>query len=171
MMITIREESELKEFVVTTNSEFARVGRKGIIFKLSTETLLLTFSSDQVLKVFCVDKCKLLTSWNFLKDSNNFSDSVVKIREDKSSSVFRWHRFWHRREKYFNQKYFSERTEDSSASQYFQFYGYLSQQQNMMQDFIRTSTYQKAILDNPADFNGKVVLDVGAGKKCLILIG
>ena len=105
MMITIREESELKEFVVTTNSEFARVGRKGIIFKLSTETLLLTFSSDQVLKVFCVDKCKLLTSWNFLKDSNNFSDSVVKIREDKSSSVFRWHRFWHRREKYFNQKY------------------------------------------------------------------
>ena len=60
-MITIREESELKEFVVTTNSEFARVGRKGIIFKLSTETLLLTFSSDQVLKVFCVDKCKLLT--------------------------------------------------------------------------------------------------------------
>ena len=61
-MITIREESELKEFVVTTNSEFARVGRKGIIFKLSTETLLLTFSSDQVLKVFCVDKCKLLTS-------------------------------------------------------------------------------------------------------------
>ena len=57
----------------------------------------------------------------------------------------------------------SERTEESSASQYFQFYGYLSQQQNMMQDFIRTSTYQKAILDNPIDFNGKVVLDVGAG--------
>ena len=61
----------------------------------------------------------------------------------------------------------SERTEDSSASQYFQFYGYLSQQQNMMQDFIRTSTYQKAILDNPVDFNGKVVLDVGAGSGIL----
>ena len=26
----------------------------------------------------------------------------------------------------------------------------------MMQDFIRTSTYQKAILDNPIDFTGKV---------------
>ena len=25
-----------------------------------------------------------------------------------------------------------------------------------MQDFIRTSTYQKAILDNPADFTGRV---------------
>ena len=48
MMVTIREESELKEFVVTTNSEFARVGRKGTVFKLSTETLLLTFASDEV---------------------------------------------------------------------------------------------------------------------------
>ena len=61
----------------------------------------------------------------------------------------------------------SERTEESSASQYFQFYGYLSQQQNMMQDFIRTSTYQKAILDNPIDFSGKVILDVGAGSGIL----
>lgn len=48
---------------------------------------------------------------------------------------------------------FSQRTEESSASQYFQFYGYLSQQQNMMQDYVRTSTYQKAILDNSADFH------------------
>lgn len=48
---------------------------------------------------------------------------------------------------------FSQRTEESSASQYFQFYGYLSQQQNMMQDYVRTSTYQKAILDNSSDFH------------------
>lgn len=58
---------------------------------------------------------------------------------------------------------FNLRTEDSSASQYFQFYGYLSQQQNMMQDFVRTSTYQRAIYSNASDFQGKVVLDVGAG--------
>ena len=77
---------------------------------------------------------------HLVQDATKFAESVVKIREDKSASVF------------------SERTEDSSASQYFQFYGYLSQQQNMMQDFIRTSTYQKAILDNPADFSGKVLL-------------
>lgn len=59
------------------------------------------------------------------------------------------------------------RTEDSSASQYFQFYGYLSQQQNMMQDYVRTSTYQKAILGNSIDFNGKIILDVGAGSGIL----
>ncbi|KAG4066161.1 hypothetical protein HA402_010363 [Bradysia odoriphaga] len=62
---------------------------------------------------------------------------------------------------------FSERTEESSASQYFQFYGYLSQQQNMMQDYVRTSTYQKAILSNVSDFQNKVVLDVGAGSGIL----
>ncbi len=51
--------------------------------------------------------------------------------------------------------------------QYFQFYGYLSQQQNMMQDYIRTSTYQRAILANMTDFREKVVLDVGAGSGIL----
>lgn len=62
---------------------------------------------------------------------------------------------------------FNERTEESSAMQYFQFYGYLSQQQNMMQDYIRTSTYQRAILGNLSDFKDKVVLDVGAGSGIL----
>jgi len=58
---------------------------------------------------------------------------------------------------------FDNRTEVASATQYFQFYGYLSQQQNMMQDYIRTSTYQSAILQNTNEFRDKVVLDVGAG--------
>ncbi|XP_034394637.1 histone-arginine methyltransferase CARM1 isoform X4 [Cyclopterus lumpus] len=62
---------------------------------------------------------------------------------------------------------FSERTEDSSAVQYFQFYGYLSQQQNMMQDYVRTGTYQRAILQNHTDFKDKVVLDVGCGSGIL----
>ncbi|XP_054723835.1 histone-arginine methyltransferase CARMER-like isoform X2 [Uloborus diversus] len=62
---------------------------------------------------------------------------------------------------------FSIRTDDSSATQYFQFYSYLSQQQNMMQDYIRTSTYQRAILANLEDFKDKVVLDVGAGSGIL----
>lgn len=66
-----------------------------------------------------------------------------------------------------NSSHFVHRTEDSSANQYFQFYGYLSQQQNMMQDFVRTSTYQKAINGNFVDFNDKVVLDVGAGSGIL----
>lgn len=62
---------------------------------------------------------------------------------------------------------FTLRTDEASATQYFQFYGYLSQQQNMMQDYIRTSTYQRAILSNIEDFQNKIVLDVGAGSGIL----
>ncbi|VDN06765.1 unnamed protein product [Thelazia callipaeda] len=62
---------------------------------------------------------------------------------------------------------FDARTEVASATQYFQFYGYLSQQQNMMQDYVRTSTYQRAIHINSKDFRDKVVLDVGAGSGIL----
>ncbi|XP_061071757.1 histone-arginine methyltransferase CARM1 [Conger conger] len=62
---------------------------------------------------------------------------------------------------------FNQRTDDSSALQYFQFYGCLSQQQNMLQDYLRTGTYQKAILMNEVDFKGKTVLDVGCGSGIL----
>ncbi|XP_030368490.1 histone-arginine methyltransferase CARM1-like isoform X2 [Strigops habroptila] len=62
---------------------------------------------------------------------------------------------------------FSQRTDEASALQYFQFYGYLSQQQNMMQDFVRTATYHRAILQNDVDFVDKVVLDVGCGSGIL----
>ncbi|KAF0992196.1 hypothetical protein HZS_3120 [Henneguya salminicola] len=58
---------------------------------------------------------------------------------------------------------FDSRTESLSAEQYFQFYSYLSQQQNMLCDRIRTESYQFAILRNPQDFKDKIILDVGTG--------
>lgn len=51
---------------------------------------------------------------------------------------------------------FDSRTEASSAKQYFEFYGFLSQQQNMLQDMARTGTYHRAIVDNSIDFTNKV---------------
>uniref|UniRef100_A0A5F9CZU0 type I protein arginine methyltransferase n=1 Tax=Oryctolagus cuniculus TaxID=9986 RepID=A0A5F9CZU0_RABIT len=53
---------------------------------------------------------------------------------------------------------FSQRTEEASAAQYFQFYGCISQQQNMMQDFVRTATYHRAILQNHSDFRDKILV-------------
>lgn len=76
-----------------------------------------------------------LTLFHLIVDANTFRGVLDNIKKLRPKSVF------------------SQRTEDSSASQYFQFYGYLSQQQNMMQDYVRTSTYQKAILGNLVDFN------------------
>ena len=58
---------------------------------------------------------------------------------------------------------FDDNTDPQSATQYFHYYGQLFQQQNMLQDFVRTGTYQRAMLENSVDFRGRVVLDVGAG--------
>lgn len=37
----------------------------------------------------------------------------------------------------------------------------------MLQDYVRTSTYQRAVLTNSEDFRDKIVLDVGAGSGIL----
>lgn len=39
----------------------------------------------------------------------------------------------------------------------------------MLQDYIRTGTYHAAITENPADFEGKAVMDVGCGSGILSL--
>ena len=64
---------------------------------------------------------------------------------------------------------FTSKTDTGSAELYFHYYGMLMHQQNMLQDQIRTGTYYAAILENAADFQGKVVMDVGAGSGVLSL--
>ncbi|XP_048497405.1 probable histone-arginine methyltransferase 1.3 [Beta vulgaris subsp. vulgaris] len=64
---------------------------------------------------------------------------------------------------------FDSKTEASSAKMYFHYYGQLLHQQNMMQDYVRTGTYFAAVMENRVDFNGKVVVDVGAGSGILSL--
>ncbi|GAB9472808.1 hypothetical protein Gpo141_00009975 [Globisporangium polare] len=54
--------------------------------------------------------------------------------------------------------------DDNPFSQY---YGMLLHQQNMLQDHVRTSTYERAMLENAGDFRDKVVLDVGTGSGIL----
>lgn len=64
---------------------------------------------------------------------------------------------------------FDRKTDQSSAELYFHYYGMLQHQQNMLQDYIRTGTYFSAITENPDDFRGKAVLDVGSGSGILSL--
>ncbi|RZC41567.1 histone-arginine methyltransferase CARMER [Asbolus verrucosus] len=99
--------------------------------------------------IFSFDNEALLFKFSSIEDARSFTIAITKVKSGKGASVF------------------SVRTEDSSATQYFQFYGYLSQQQNMLQDFVRTYTYQRAILCNLEDFKDKVILDVGAGSGIL----
>ena len=46
---------------------------------------------------------------------------------------------------------------------YFNYYGQLQHQQNMLEDHVRTEAYYRAITENRDAFEGKVVLDVGTG--------
>lgn len=64
---------------------------------------------------------------------------------------------------------FDKKIEPSSARLYFHYYGQLLHQQNMLQDYVRTGTYYAAVLENYLDFQGRVVVDVGAGSGILSL--
>nr|GME17866.1 probable histone-arginine methyltransferase 1.3 [Ipomoea batatas] len=64
---------------------------------------------------------------------------------------------------------FDDKIEASSAKMYFHYYGQLLHQQNMLQDYVRTGTYYAAVIENRSDFNGRVVVDVGAGSGILSL--
>eukprot|EP00198_Chlamydomonas_reinhardtii_P011260 XP_001700597.1 predicted protein [Chlamydomonas reinhardtii] len=68
-----------------------------------------------------------------------------------------------------NANAFDAKTDRASSDMYFHYYGQLQHQQNMLQDYTRTGTYYSAIVGNPADFAGRVVMDVGAGSGILSL--
>lgn len=55
----------------------------------------------------------------------------------------------------------------TTVQTYFQYYGKMSNQMNMLQDSVRTELYRQSIFSNPSDFIGKRVLDVGAGSGIL----
>jgi len=60
-----------------------------------------------------------------------------------------------------------EQFDPSSVHSYFQYYAKLGNQQNMLQDSVRTSTYRCAIVENPDDFRDASVMDIGAGSGIL----
>ncbi|KAI9905324.1 hypothetical protein PsorP6_013540 [Peronosclerospora sorghi] len=57
--------------------------------------------------------------------------------------------------------------EEEDENPFSQYYGMLLHQQNMLQDHVRTGTYERAMLSNPSTFRDKVVLDVGTGSGIL----
>ena len=59
--------------------------------------------------------------------------------------------------------------QDETVRQYFNYYAKLANQQNMLQDEVRTNLYRDAIVKNPSNFRGKVVMDVGCGSGILSL--
>lgn len=127
----------------------AEAGRRIDVGEFPVHRLTECARLGKVSYIFTIDGESLCLKFQDSDDMNLFHSLINEVKVGRGSSVF------------------SERTDDSSAVQYFQFYGYLSQQQNMLQDYVRTSTYQRAVLTNSDDFRDKVVLDVGAGSGIL----
>mmetsp|Transcript_10391 Transcript_10391/g.15797 ORF Transcript_10391/g.15797 Transcript_10391/m.15797 type:complete len:357 (+) Transcript_10391:41-1111(+) len=57
----------------------------------------------------------------------------------------------------------TSKTDEENKNPFTCYYAQLLHQGNMLQDLVRTGTYQQAILENRSNFEGKVVLDVGTG--------
>ncbi|KAK6179044.1 hypothetical protein SNE40_011491 [Patella caerulea] len=137
--------------------------------KSHAESLLLRFSNEETnssLKEIKIDSetenCRL--GKQSVMITNNQTSYCIKFTNIHALKSFQ---HYLKQLRNATTSVFTDRTDEASAVQYFQFYGYLSQQQNMMQDYIRTSTYQQAMLSNLTDFQDKIVLDVGAGSGIL----
>ena len=60
-----------------------------------------------------------------------------------------------------------EKPQSEDANYYFNSYAHFGIHEDMISDIARTSAYQRAIMNNAANFEGKTVLDVGAGSGIL----
>uniref|UniRef100_A0A671PG60 Histone-arginine methyltransferase CARM1 n=1 Tax=Sinocyclocheilus anshuiensis TaxID=1608454 RepID=A0A671PG60_9TELE len=131
------------KFSITRDTECCRVATRSFLITLGCFSIIMRFSAQSEFEIFH----RMLRSWHELRRHQ----SVFQQRTDGSSAL----------------QYFQVKRRITSHTPTFvvssQFYGCLSQQQNMLQDYLRTATYQKAILLNDVDFRDKVVLDVGCG--------
>lgn len=84
---------------------------------------------------------------------------------DEHVETVGWEKYGMKQEELSHHK--SKNDDEEDVNPFSQYYGMLLHQQNMLQDHIRTSTYERAMLENRADFEGKIVLDVGTGSGIL----
>jgi histone-arginine methyltransferase CARM1 len=68
-----------------------------------------------------------------------------------------------------NNQYGIHSNDQGAVNSYFQFYSKLTNQQNMLQDYVRTNSYFNAIQSNQEDFEKKRVMDFGTGTGILAI--
>eukprot|EP01135_Chromosphaera_perkinsii_P007646 Nk52_evm102s914 gene=Nk52_evmTU102s914 len=125
----------LFEGIITEAGERVGVGSNALLLRLYGDMKVLSFPRP----VDCTEFCN---RFDALRSENSKADRTVKAIASGAK---------------LNGSDYSE------YSQYFYYYGLLQQQQNMLQDLIRTGTYQKAFLLHSETFKDAVVVDVGCG--------
>ncbi|XP_023117299.1 histone-arginine methyltransferase CARM1-like [Amphiprion ocellaris] len=141
------------QFTVCEDMDCCQVGGQSFLVTIGKLSLLLQFKTAADMKNF-----QRLLKRGDVKDSRiscRGGDERGDEDAERGQAASRRH-----------PTVFETRTENA-PTQCYQFHSCLSLQQSLLQDYLRTATYQRAILANDADFRDKVVLDVCCGSGIL----
>ncbi|XP_042517270.1 probable histone-arginine methyltransferase CARM1 [Macadamia integrifolia] len=150
----------------------------------SGDDILIDLGTAQLFKLSPVESVCIEENCSSSKDEKSYSRGItIRFKvEDESRAFHRAFEHWNTEAVQVSsggrlengkllacKSKFDDKIEASSAKMYFHYYGQLLHQQNMLQDYVRTGTYYAAVVENRADFIGRVVVDVGAGSGILSL--
>ncbi|XP_070813863.1 histone-arginine methyltransferase CARM1 [Chaetodon trifascialis] len=141
------------QFTVSKEMDCCRVGGQSFLVTVGKRSLVLQFKTPADMKNF----------QQLLKrgDDEETSKGCTEGDERENKDVERGQTPSGRHPAVF------ETGAQNAPMQGYQFHSCLSQQQSLLQDYLRITTYQRAILINESDFRDKVVLDVCCGSGIL----
>ncbi|XP_069031339.1 histone-arginine methyltransferase CARM1-like [Embiotoca jacksoni] len=156
-MITVEDASRAPVFQLPVEEETdcCQVGAQSFIITTNQLSLLLQFTTPHDMK-------------NFRKSLKIKEDEERrrKMEEEERRKMEEEERRKMKEEEERRKMEEEERSQICASSQSSQLLC-LSQQQSLLQDYLRTATYQRVFLNNEADFRDKVVLDVCCGSGIL----
>ncbi|XP_051283246.1 histone-arginine methyltransferase CARM1 [Dicentrarchus labrax] len=141
------------QFTVSKEMDCCQVGGQSFLFTVGKLSLLLKFKSPAEMKDFQRllkrgDDEETRKGCTERDEAGNKDAERVQTPSRRHPTTF-------------------ETSSKNSPTQGYQFHSCVSQQQSLLQDYLRITTYQRAILVNEADFRDKVVLDVCCGSGIL----
>ncbi|XP_075951185.1 histone-arginine methyltransferase CARM1 isoform X2 [Anarhichas minor] len=145
--LTVQDANRASVFQLTVSKEMdcCQVGGQSFLVTVGKQSLLLQFTTPTDMKNFQ----RLLKRGDDEETRKGCTEGDERGNKDVERAQTR-----------------HPSTENGSTQDY-QFHSCLSQHQNLLQDYLRITTYQRAILLNESDFRDKVVLDVCCGSGIL----
>ncbi|KAM9334100.1 histone-arginine methyltransferase CARM1-like [Symphorus nematophorus] len=140
------------QFTVSKEMDCCQVGGQSFLVNHSKLSLLLQFKTPTDMKNF----------QQSLRTGDDEETKSCKERDDRGNKDAERDQNPSRRH-----STVAETRAEHAPTQDYQFHSCVSQQQNLLQDYLRISTYQRAILLNETDFRDRVVLDVCCGSGIL----
>ncbi|XP_035533931.1 histone-arginine methyltransferase CARM1-like [Morone saxatilis] len=141
------------QFTVSHEMDCCQVGGQSFLFTVGKLSLLLKFKTPAEMKDFQQllkrgDDEEMRKGCTEGDEAGNKEAERVQTPSRRHPTTF-------------------ETSSKNAPTQGYQFHSCVSQQQSLLQDYLRITTYQRAILVNETDFRDKVVLDVCCGSGIL----